>query len=223
MVKKACYQIDRDFIRSNLSEYTRKAFNMLPELDEPCILDIGCGSGVPTIELARLSDGEIIGLDNDQRLLDQLARKLAEEGITDRVKIVKCSMFDMDFADASFDVIWSEGSIWVIGFRRGLKKWRRLLKPNGFLVVHDEIKNINKKLKQVSHCGYNQLAYFTLTRDIWWNKYYAPLEKRIQELRRIHVDDSEILVSLDKDQREIDMFKKKPRMYESAFIIMQKR
>lgn len=46
------------------NDYTRRAFEMLPKLDKPRILDIGCGPGGPTMELARLSGGSVIGLDN---------------------------------------------------------------------------------------------------------------------------------------------------------------
>ena len=55
----------RAFIRGNLNKYTRKAFEFLPKINKPRILDIGCGGGVPTTELANLSDGKIIALDND--------------------------------------------------------------------------------------------------------------------------------------------------------------
>jgi len=40
--------------------FTRKAFHMLPRLDRPRILDIGCGQGEPTLELAKLSGGQVI-------------------------------------------------------------------------------------------------------------------------------------------------------------------
>ena len=129
----------------------------------------------------------------------------------------------MDFPDESLDIIWSEGSIWIIGFERGLREWRRFLKPNGFLVVHDEVGNITEKLELVSSCGYDLLEYFMLGEDIWWMEYFAPLEKRINEIRTKHADDPEALAGLDSDQREIDMFKKNPGRYCSAFFIMQKR
>ena len=223
MNEETTFQIDKELLREGFTKYTIKAFHMLPKLDKPCILDIGCGSGIPTMELARLSNGQIIALDINQPHLDRLKKKTEEAGLSDRVKTVKCSMFEMDFPDESFDIIWAEGSISAIGFKRGLKDWRRFLKPNGFLVVHDEIGNITEKLEQISSCGYDLLEYFTLHEDIWWIEYYAPLEKRINEIRTKHIDDSKALVALDHDQREIDMFKKNPRRYRSVFFIMKKR
>ncbi|KPJ66567.1 MAG: hypothetical protein AMJ45_03680 [Syntrophobacter sp. DG_60] len=222
MTREILLEIYQDDLREGLNKYTRKAFQMLPELDKARILDIGCGSGVPTIELARLTNGQIIGLDIDQFLLDKLKGKVEEAGFSNRVKTVRCSMLEMDFPDESFDVIWSEGSISRIGFEKGLKEWRRFLKPNGFLVVHDDIKNTTNKLKQIPGCNYKLLGYFSLPEDAWWIEYYGPLERRIQELRIKYIDDPEALKALDKKQNEIDMFKKNPKSYGSVFFIMQK-
>ena len=110
--------MQKDLIRQGLNKYTRKAFLMLPPLNKPRILDIGCGSGCPTMELARLCNGEIIGVDIDQHSLDQLAGKVKREGFDHRVKIEKCLMFDISYPDESFDIIWVEGSIYRSGFER---------------------------------------------------------------------------------------------------------
>ena len=223
MTEETILQIDKDLLREGLSKYTRKAFHILPELNKPRILDVGCGSGVPTMELAKLSNGQIIGLDINQPSLDRLKRKIEKAGLSDRVKVMKCSMVDMDFPDESFDIIWAEGSIAVIGFKRGLKEWRQFLKPNRFLAVHDEIGDITEKLEQISSCGYDLLEYFTLNDDTWWMEYYAPLEKRINEIRIKHANAPKALAVLDEEQREIDMFKKNPGRYCSVFFIMKKR
>ena len=124
------------------------------------------------MELARLSDGHIVALDIDQALLDELARKIEKAGLSGRIRTARCSMFQMDFPYESFDIIWAEGSISTIGFETGLREWRRFLKPGGFLVIHDETKNIDKKLRQVSSCGYELLGHFTLSQDIWWAEFY---------------------------------------------------
>ena len=213
----------KDLVRKRLLKYTRKAFRMLPQMDKPRILDVGCGSGVPTMELARLSNGETIGLDINQDLLDVLARKIEKAELSNRVKAMNCSIFDMGFPDESFDIIWSEGSVYVIDFKRGLQEWKRFLKPNGFMVIHDEVGNITEKLGQISSCGYDLLGYFVLGEETWWNEYYAPLEKRIHEIRMNHANNPKAIAVLDAEQREIDMFKKNPRRYGSVFFIMKKR
>ena len=49
------------------NESTRRAFNSIPRLKKnPFILDIGCGQGMQTIELAKISDGKIIARYNQQ-------------------------------------------------------------------------------------------------------------------------------------------------------------
>ena len=222
MTKEARFQTKKDLVRKRLAKYTRKAFGMLPEMDKPRILDVGCGSGVPTMELARLNQGEIIGIDIDQPALDKFTRKIKEAGLTDRVQAVNCSIFDMDFADESFDIIWAEGSIHVIGFERGLQEWKQFLKPNGFMVIHDEKGNVTQKLEQISSCGYELLGYFILNEDTWWSEYFAPLEKLICETRTKYADDPEVIRELHNAQREIDMFKNNPERNSSVCFVIKK-
>lgn len=247
MTKEAILQVDKDLLREGLTKYTRKAYRMLPKLNKPRILDIGCGPGIQTMELARFSQGEIIGVDIHQPSLDRLTRKVEETGLSDSVKAVNCSMFEMDFPDESFDILWAEGSIFIIGFERGLKEWQRFLKPDAFLVVHDMIwlhpdppqgiydywkgiypgikgiKTVPEYLRQVPGHGYDIIGHFSLPEDAWWSEYYEPLEKRVAQLRMKYINDPEALSVLDKEQREIDIFKKCCKWYGSAFFIMQKK
>lgn len=127
------FDLNIDHFRVSFLKYTRKVFRLLPELEKPRILDIGCGSGVPTIELARLSNGEIIGMDVDQSLLDEFNRKIEKEVFSDRIRTKKCSLFEMDFPDEFFDIMWAEGAIALIGFEKGLREWNRFLKSDGYL------------------------------------------------------------------------------------------
>jgi ubiquinone/menaquinone biosynthesis C-methylase UbiE len=196
---------------------------MLPRLENPHILDIGCGSGVPTMELARLSDGQITGVDTDQSRLDAFAKKIETAGLTKRIKVINCSMLDMKFPDESFDIIWAEGVIWIIGFEQGLKEWRKFIKPHGFLVVHDDIGNSNEKRKLVSRCAYTLVDTFIISKEVWWNEYYGPLEQQIKELRIQYCDDPKTLSMLDREQNEVEEFKKNPKYHGSVFFIAQKR
>ncbi len=225
------------------TRYTRKAFRMLPRLEKPRILDIGCGAGEPTLELARLTQGEITGIDVDQPALDRLKIKIEKAGLSGRVKAFNCSMFNMDFPDESFDILWSEGSIFNIGFERGLKDWRRLLRPQGFLVVHEMvwlrpnppgeiydywkslysgICTVPENLAQIASSDYTLVGHFAMPENAWWVFYFDPLEQRIRELRVKYADNPHALQVLDKEQREVDMHKKCYKWYGSAYFIMQK-
>lgn len=225
------------------NEYTRKAYEMLPALSRPRILDIGCGPGGPTMELARLSGGFVIGMDNHQPYLDVLEEKIRKAGLSERAKAVNASMFTMDFPEETFDIIWSEGSIYIMGFEKGLKEWRRYIKSQGFLVVHEMtwlksgppkeisaywkkmypgITTIPRNLEIIPRCGYKVLGHFPLPEDAWWEEYYHPLEGRINQLRIKYKDDQEALIILDSGQEEIDLYKKYSEWYGSVFYVMQK-
>ena len=224
--------------------YTAKAFQMLPKLEKPRILDIGCGPGGPTMELARLSGEHVIGMDTHQPHLDRLSHKTMEAGFSSRVEALNCSMFEMPFPDESFEIIWAEGSVYLIGFERGLREWRRFIKPSGFLVVHEMtwlrpeppqevyaywkelysgIKTVAENVELIPNCGYSLIGHFTLPEDAWWTEYYGPLEDRIRDLRDNYSDDAEALAVLNEEQREIDMYRKYQQWYGSVFFVMQKR
>jgi len=216
------YRIEKDHIRENLNKYTRKAFKSLPKCKNPHILDIGCGTGVPTIELTKISDGYIIGIDIDETSLNLLQRKIKEMSLNNRVSVIKDSILTMDFPEESFDIIWAEGSIFVIGFENSLKKWYRFLKPNGFLVLHDENKDKTKKLELITKYGYTLIAQFEISDNLWWLEYLTPLELLIQGFRHKYPNDSKLHKELDKDQIEIDKCKSNSTVTSSFFVIMQK-
>jgi len=222
MSKEFLFDLNIDSFRECFNKYTIKAFRILPELEKPRILDIGCGSGVPTMELARLCNGEIIGIDIDQDLLDRLSRKIEQEGLTNRVKAIKCSILDIKFPDNSFDIIWAEGSITTLGVEKSLRGWNRLLKPKGFLVIHDETKHFLEKRHKVASCGYKLIEHFSLPEAAWWEEYYSPLEIRIKELYKKYSNDPAALEVLNIHQTEVDLVKASPKSFQSVFCIMQK-
>ena len=213
----------KELIRKRLVKYSIKAFRMIPETDKPRILDIGCGSGTSTLELAKRTDGEIIALDIDRNALEKLHKKIEKAGLSDRVKTLNCSLIDMEFPDESFDIVWSEGSIFILGLKKGLKEWRHLIRPGGFMVIHDEMGDVEEKLVDISKSGYDLMGYFVLGTDIWWNEYFSPLEQLVNETREKYGDNSEILEVLNQAQIELDSFEKFPERNSSVFFIIQKK
>ena len=214
-------EIDKDQIRERFNKYTKLAFQLLPRIEKPHILDVGCGSGIPTIALAKLSEGKITGIDTDQRLLDRLEKRAKELGLSNRVFTKNRSLFSLDFPNETFDIIWAEGSIHIIGFEKGLKEWRHLLKPRGFLVVHDSVKTVLNELDILSSLGYELINHFELPEDAWLKEYCIPLERLIKE-RREKAKDAEMLKMLERYQNEVNMIRSNPKDNVSAFYIMQK-
>src|SRR5277367_1516248 len=115
---------------------TLRALGLVRSLPtRPRILDVGCGPGAQTIELARATGGSIAAVDIRQRFLDELTERAAAAGVLPQITTVNASMLEMDFVYESFDLIWSEGAIYIAGFAHGLAVWRRFLKPGGWIAV----------------------------------------------------------------------------------------
>jgi ubiquinone/menaquinone biosynthesis C-methylase UbiE len=225
-------------------KYIEKAYKLLPRLHNPSILDIGCGSGKPTIKLARLSKGSVIGIDIDEQDIDQFRTTIRRLHLSPRVKALNMSMYDIDFNEESFDIVWSEGSIYAIGFERGLKEWKRLIKPNGFLVIHemvwtqdnppDEIKRywksmypgittVDNNIRIIKKENYELLHSFLLPDNVWYEEYYIPLEKRLSILRKKYLGNQRALQMIKDKQEEINMYRKYSAVYGSVYFIMQKK
>lgn len=239
------FDIHKDLPRegSGRDEYTQKAFEMIPPIKHPRILDIGCGPGIPTIQLAKLTNSEVIGMDIHQPYLDRLEKAAKRENLHDRIKTVNQSMLSMDFPEEYFDIIWSEGSIFVIGFEKGLNIWKKFVKPQGYLAIHEmtwlkdyppkeiceywkkvypAISTIENNLEIIKKCGYKLLGYFPLPDDAWWELYYSPLEKRLKKLKTKYKNNSKALEMIKEEEKEIDMYRKYNKWYGSVFYVMQK-
>jgi SAM-dependent methyltransferase len=246
MLQDVYYELFHNIIieRPGRLDYVKKAFAMLPALDNPHILDIGCGTGEPTMELARLSGGTITAVDIDQRALDEFEKKVINRNYIGTITIINRSMHDLDFPQESFHIIWSEGSIFVIGFAEGLTQWKQFINPGGFLVVHDMcwlepdpppeilehwhnvypgITTVQKNLEKITAGGYSIYNHFTLPEDAWGDIYFDPLEKRIQQLREKFKDDEDARAVLEKEFQEIELYRTYKKWYGSAYFIMQKR
>ena len=225
------------------NESTKKAYLMLQDLPEkPRILDVGCGPGMQTIMLAKLSKGRIEAVDNHQPFLEQLKENAEKEGVSEKITVVNGDMTTLDYEDGSFDLIWCEGAIFVIGFEKGLREWRRLLTAKGYLVVSElsmlqlnsleevskffmkwypAIKTVNENLETIRKAGYRVINHFVLPKESWWTHYYKPIEAKIPSLKLKYKDDKEALQILAAEELEINMFRKYSDYYGYVFYIMQ--
>lgn len=226
------------------SRSTRKALAMIQPLpNDVRILDIGCGSGTQTIELARNISGTITALDSHQPFLDELDRRITREGLADKIKTVNGSMFSLDFAKESFDVIWSEGAIFIIGFEAGLEAFKPFLKPGGYLAVTDlcwirddppgeiaaffgteypPISGTAECLESIGRTGYETAGNFTLPESSWRDEYYRPVEEEIGRMRKRYPGNARVAELCEEMEREKDMYWKYSDYYGYVFFVMKK-
>ena len=212
----------RDRVRANLLPYTRKAFGLLPKLSSPRILDIGCGTGVSTLELAKISGGDIVAVDIDRNALNRLANRAAAEDLSSRITVIHAPMEQMHFPPGSFDVIWSEGAIANIGFERGLSEWRDFLVPDGYLVIHDAMTDLPRKIELTRTCGYTTLGQFELPPNIWWNEYFAPLKKQLKTVQEMGSLDDRVINEIRMAEREIGEFDSENNRFGSVFFVLKR-
>jgi ubiquinone/menaquinone biosynthesis C-methylase UbiE len=224
-------------------EAITRAFTILQEIPaQPKILDIGCGPGMQTIELAKISPGKIVALDIYQPFLDLVMRNAEEAGVASRVKTVNQSMFDMDFERESFDIIWAESSIFIMGFEKALGVWGTFLKSRGYLVVSELVwfeetppedlkvhweaeypgmQTHKDNLRVIEKLGYRFIDSFVVSEEDWLY-FYDLLEPKIDLMREKYKGNEAANMFLDLSQKEIELFRKYSKYYGFIFYMIQK-
>lgn len=202
--------------------FTRQAFSYLPYMETPSILDIGCGSGIPAVQLAIISKGKVTAVDIDPKALKKLRDKIDVFRLGGHIKPLRRSLFGLHLEKESFDIVWSEGSIVVTGFEKGLQEWRGFIKPGGFLVIHDEINDYREKINCIPVLNYTLMHYFKVSEQVWINEYFKPLEQRIKELQGVYRDNPRVMRILDREASEIELLFKSPEKLATLFYIMKK-
>lgn len=194
------------------------------------IADIGCGTGASTLLLASLlPKAQIVAVDFLQEFLNVLEERAECRGFSDRISTLACSMDQLPFGDGVFDVIWSEGAIYNMGFEKGLAAWRRHLKVGGRLVVseitwltdsrpqelqsywqreYSEIDVASAKFQLLEKHGYSPLGYFVLPERCWLDNYYRPLQARFDAFLQRHANSESARAIVASERHEIDLYER---------------
>ena len=126
---------------SRNASYCEKVWNsvlpILPEVKGRWVLDAGCGTGMITERLADDvgSWGQIVGVDISPKMLEKATSRLADRR---NITLLRAEMNKVPERDRSFDVVVCINVLrHVEDLDPALREWRRLLKPDGELLVVD--------------------------------------------------------------------------------------
>lgn len=207
------------------------------------IADIGCGSGAQTFTLAQNINGRITAVDLFPKVLRKVDIKAKEKGLTDKITTLKKSMDDLDFNREEYDIIWSEGAIYIMGFEAGIKSWRKFLKPGGYLSVSEitwltekrpaeieeywhneypEIDTASNKIRILEQNGFSPAGYFVLPQSSWLDNYYNPIESRFSNFLKKHNYSENAKKLVDSTKEEIRLYKKYKEYLSYGFYIAKK-
>jgi ubiquinone/menaquinone biosynthesis C-methylase UbiE len=207
------------------------------------IADIGCGSGAQTITLAQNTNGQIAAVDLFSEFLNELNEKSEKLGLKDKIRTYKKSMDELPFGSEEFDIIWSEGAIYNIGFKNGVEKWKDFIQPGGYLAVSEitwvtnsrpqeiedfwtqeypEIDTASNKIKILADNGFSLEGYFNLAQDSWIENYYKPMAARFETFLQRHGNSELARKVVEDHSAEIDLYLKHKEHYSYGFYIARK-
>ena len=209
----------------------------------PTVLDLGCGVGGQTLHLAELTSGPIVAMDIHVPSVERLWATVAARGLARRVWPVVGDMAHPALLPESFDLVWSEGALYNIGIANALRVCRGLLRSGGQLVFSDavwrkdnpppEVKAsfdldypamgwVPDVLALIANGGFDLLGHFTLPDDAWWDDFYRPMQRRIEELRCKYAADSEALAVCDQLEQEPELHRMYSDYYAYEFFVVRR-
>lgn len=102
------------------------------------VLDVGCGPGTITVDLAKLaSPGGVVGIDRSAEVIDA-ARSHTDGACLSNLEFRVGDVYDLDFEDGSFDVVFAHQVLQHLSDPvRALAQMRRVLAPGGLVAVRD--------------------------------------------------------------------------------------
>lgn len=188
----------------------------------PRVVDIGCGTGPASLQLAEEAGAQVVAVDNHPPFLEQLNSAAQDQGVADRIRTLDAWMEDLPLPDGCADLLWAEGSAYVMGVDAALRAWRRLLAPGGVLVLteagwtsdrpakaarafwepaYPAMRSIAATVDAATAAGWTVAATYLLPESDW-AEYYGPLAERIGQLRSARPDAAAVL---DEVGREIEV------------------
>jgi len=129
--------------RNDMEDFRRQAKSVAERLRSGCdVLEVAPGPGFFAVELAKLGDFKITGLDVSRTLVDIATGNARDAGVKVDFRLGNASA--MPFADDSFDFIYCSAAFKNFSQPvKALDEMHRVLRPGGEAVIQDLRKDVS--------------------------------------------------------------------------------
>jgi ubiquinone/menaquinone biosynthesis C-methylase UbiE len=100
------------------------------------VLDVGCGEGTHSVELARRFGCEIVALDLIPRHLESARKRIEQEGLEGRIRVLEARVESLPLPDEAVDHIWCRDMLNHVLLGNALSECARVLREGGHMLVY---------------------------------------------------------------------------------------
>ncbi|NJN67786.1 MAG: methyltransferase domain-containing protein [Chloroflexaceae bacterium] len=127
------------------------------------LLDVGCGTGRPAVQIARKTGAHVTGITVSRSQVELATDYARTSGMGDRVHFERISAMEMPYADATFDAAMAFESIFHMDRARVCEQMVRVVRPGGRVVIADGVlySPMTDEQREIIYRGFEvtELAY----------------------------------------------------------------
>ena len=161
------------------------------------VLEIGCTNGFSSLEMNKLTNCNIIGIDINKNSVENANKRILENGLdSNKISFEYGNAENLRFNDAEFDlIICGNAMSFVSDKSKAIEELKRVLKPNGFISIvpiwylnkPDEkiISKVNEELGFEINCTYEKdwSVYDKWGLELYYKKNYSFIKRTEKEIK----------------------------------------
>lgn len=229
--------VNEKYLAPGGKEYTITAGKLAGLNPKSKILDIACGTGIASINLANKFGCRAVAVDLEKTFIAE-GKKLAEKaGVADKIEFIVNDFNRLSFKKNSFDMIIAEGgALTYINKSSGLKKAYNLLKKNGYIEISDLImksKHLSKDIEEAFSLGdfdvlteegyrtllkmnHFEIVFCSYIAQQYWRNYYENIKQNLKN-RKGPFSNQDFRKSMEK---EMSAFYKQKGIEQLAYLFI---
>ncbi len=197
-------------------EYRHALYEKVELKNKKDILDVGCGTGAVTLDIAQSTNGHVVGIDIDSEKFEEARRALSK---IRNIKLMQADVLDLPFEDETFDlVVFNVVLIYIKDQQKALNEMARVTKKGGIVMATlepDYASYISYPEDPIAPLVTKNMEY--LGADIFTGRKLKFLFSSAGLKTEMGIETAGDLIIMKDDIKILKMFKKQFWVYEKIF------